>query len=118
MEAKFIIYFKVGVNLKILYSDKSSIKFGLRYDDCYDPYYDVDVKEALNRLPREVVDVRHQRSKRAMDLSMKHEYLSEELHAIYSKEQYNDSKVTGIINDSKEQYSNCCAGIINDSKPK
>ncbi|KAM7256765.1 hypothetical protein ACFE04_012506 [Oxalis oulophora] len=56
-------------------------RFGLRYDDCYDPYYDVDVKEALNRLPREVVDARHQRIKRAMDLSMKHEYLSEELQA-------------------------------------
>ncbi|KAK4768777.1 hypothetical protein SAY86_026927 [Trapa natans] len=38
-------------------------------DDLYDPYYDVDVKEALNRLPREVVDARTQRLKRAMDLS-------------------------------------------------
>ncbi|KAM7261824.1 hypothetical protein ACFE04_020901 [Oxalis oulophora] len=28
MEANFRIYFKVGVNLKILHSDKSSIKFG------------------------------------------------------------------------------------------
>lgn len=52
---------------------------GLRYDDLYDPYYDLDVKEALNRLPREIVDARNQRLKRAMDLSMKHEYLPEDL---------------------------------------
>ncbi|KAK7827315.1 cytochrome b-c1 complex subunit 7-2 [Quercus suber] len=24
-------------------------KYGLRYDDLYDPYYDLDIKEALNR---------------------------------------------------------------------
>ncbi|XP_061346238.1 cytochrome b-c1 complex subunit 7-2, mitochondrial-like isoform X2 [Gastrolobium bilobum] len=53
--------------------------YGLRYDDLYDPYYDLDVKEALNRLPREIVDARHQRLKRAIDLSMKHEYLSNDL---------------------------------------
>ncbi|MED6110938.1 hypothetical protein PIB30_047692 [Stylosanthes scabra] len=57
-------------------------KYGLRYDDLYDPYYDLDVKEALNRLPKEVVDARHQRLKRAMDLSMKHEYLPEDLQAM------------------------------------
>ncbi|MBA0633199.1 hypothetical protein Godav_001823, partial [Gossypium davidsonii] len=54
-------------------------KYGLRYDDLYDPYYDLDIKEALNRLPREIVDARNQRLKRAMDLSMKHEYLPEDL---------------------------------------
>jgi ubiquinol-cytochrome c reductase subunit 7 len=48
---------------------------GLRYDDLYDPYHDLDIKEALARLPREVVDARNQRLKRAMDLSMKHQYL-------------------------------------------
>ncbi|KAK4274415.1 hypothetical protein QN277_017635 [Acacia crassicarpa] len=56
--------------------------YGLRYDDLYDPYYDLDVKEALNRLPREIVDARNQRLKRAMDLSMKHEYLPENLQAM------------------------------------
>ncbi|KDP33618.1 hypothetical protein JCGZ_07189 [Jatropha curcas] len=56
-------------------------KYGLRYDDLYDPYYDLDIKEALNRLPREIVDARNQRLKRAMDLSMKHEYLPEDLQA-------------------------------------
>ncbi|CAL1388173.1 unnamed protein product [Linum trigynum] len=57
-------------------------KYGLRYDDLYDPYFDLDVKEALNRLPREIVDARNQRLKRAMDLSMKHEYLPADLQAM------------------------------------
>ncbi|XP_075670547.1 cytochrome b-c1 complex subunit 7-2, mitochondrial-like [Castanea sativa] len=57
-------------------------KYGLRYDDLYDPYYDLDIKEALNRLPREIVDARNQRLKRAMDLSMKHEYLPQDLQAL------------------------------------
>ncbi|KAI4376319.1 hypothetical protein MLD38_014097 [Melastoma candidum] len=57
-------------------------KYGLRYDDLYDPYYDLDIKEALNRLPKEVVDARNQRLKRAMDLSMKHQYLPEDLQAM------------------------------------
>ena len=45
----------------------------------YDPMEDLDIKEALNRLPREIVDARNQRLKRAIDLSMKHEYLPEDL---------------------------------------
>ncbi|CAN7125562.1 cytochrome b-c1 complex subunit 7-2 [Brassica rapa] len=57
-------------------------EYGLRYDDLYDPMYDLDIKEALNRLPREVVDARNQRLKRAMDLSMKHEYLPDDLQAV------------------------------------
>ncbi|CAI0414995.1 unnamed protein product [Linum tenue] len=57
-------------------------KYGLRYDDLYDPYFDLDVKEALNRLPREIIDARNQRLKRAMDLSMKHEYLPADLQAM------------------------------------
>ncbi|WOL17757.1 cytochrome b-c1 complex subunit 7-2 isoform X1 [Canna indica] len=57
-------------------------KYGLRYDDLYDPKFDLNIKEALARLPREVVDARNQRLKRAMDLSMKHEYLSEDMQAL------------------------------------
>ncbi|XP_047964507.1 cytochrome b-c1 complex subunit 7 [Salvia hispanica] len=57
-------------------------RYGLRYDDLFDPMYDLDVKEALNRLPREIVDARNQRLKRAMDLSMKHEYLPQDLQAM------------------------------------
>ncbi|KAI5665213.1 hypothetical protein M9H77_24536 [Catharanthus roseus] len=56
-------------------------KYGLRFEDLYDPKEDLDIKEALNRLPQEVVDARNQRLKRAMDLSMKHQYLSDDLQA-------------------------------------
>jgi hypothetical protein len=57
----------------------SCFGLGLRYDDLYDPYNDLDIKEALARLPREVVDARNQRLKRAMDLSMKHQYLPDDV---------------------------------------
>ncbi|XP_024377497.1 cytochrome b-c1 complex subunit 7-1, mitochondrial isoform X2 [Physcomitrium patens] len=40
-----------------------------------------DIKEALSRLPQEEVDLRNQRLKRAMDYSMKHQYLPKELQA-------------------------------------
>ena len=41
-----------------------------------------DVDEALKRLPQDEVDARNQRLKRAMDLSLKHEYLSKSLQAV------------------------------------
>lgn len=56
-------------------------RYGLRFEDLYDPKEDMDIKEALNRLPKEIVDARNQRLKRAMDLSMKHQYLPEDLQA-------------------------------------
>lgn len=59
------------------------IVLGLRYDDLYDPMQDLDIKCALDRLPREVVNARNQRLKRAIDLSMKHEYLSEEMQVFF-----------------------------------
>ncbi|KAL9811489.1 Cytochrome b-c1 complex subunit 7-2 [Arabidopsis thaliana] len=43
-------------------------RYGLRYDDLYDPL--------------EIVDARNQRLMRAMDLSMKHEYLPDNLQAV------------------------------------
>jgi hypothetical protein len=52
---------------------------GLRYDDLYDDLNDLDIKEALNRLPQQEVDARNQRLKRAMDCSMKHAYLPKDL---------------------------------------
>ncbi|KAI7753738.1 hypothetical protein M8C21_021258, partial [Ambrosia artemisiifolia] len=57
---------------------------GLRYDDLYDPMESLDIKEALARLPREIVDgvVGYQRLLRAMYLSMKHEYLSKDLQCL------------------------------------
>jgi ubiquinol-cytochrome c reductase subunit 7 len=42
----------------------------------------MDIKEALARLPQEVVDARIQRLKRSMDLSMKHEYLPKEIQVL------------------------------------
>lgn len=75
-----IVYFRRGKDLRVfVLSNIWFGKLGLRYDDLHDPMYDLDVKEALNRLPREIVDARNQRLKRAMDLSMKHEYLPEDL---------------------------------------
>lgn len=50
-------------------------KYGLRYDDLYDPLLNADVGVALERLPQDVVDARNQRLKRAMDLSLKRDYL-------------------------------------------
>ena len=55
---------------------------GLRYDDLYDDMQDLDVKEALTRLPQSVVDARNQRLKRAMDLSLKHSHLPEDLKVL------------------------------------
>lgn len=54
-------------------------KYGLRMEDLYDPENDLDVEEALGRLPQEVIDGRNQRLKRAMDLSVKHSELPKEL---------------------------------------
>ncbi|WIA36755.1 hypothetical protein OEZ86_008023 [Tetradesmus obliquus] len=56
-------------------------KYGLRYDDLYDPMMDLDVAEALRRLPEDVIVARNARLKRAMDLSLKGTFLPEELQA-------------------------------------
>jgi len=53
-------------------------KYGLRYDDLLDETQNLDVQEALDRLPKEEREMRTQRLKRAMDLSMKHIYLDKE----------------------------------------
>lgn len=57
-------------------------KYGLRYEDLMDHEHDLDVNEALRRLPQDVVDARNQRIKRALDLSMKHAELPKELQAV------------------------------------
>jgi len=54
-------------------------KYGLRIEDLYDPENDLDVEEAIGRLPQDVVDARNQRLKRAMDLSVKHAELPKAL---------------------------------------
>ncbi|XP_022881074.1 cytochrome b-c1 complex subunit 7-2-like [Olea europaea var. sylvestris] len=73
----------LGIGAKRVKYIGLGLLLGLRYDDLYDPMYDLDVKEALNWLPREIVDARNQRLKRAMDLSLKHEYLPEELQVFF-----------------------------------
>jgi ubiquinol-cytochrome c reductase subunit 7 len=45
--------------------------------------YDLDVKEALNRLPQQEVDYRNQRLRRAIDYSMKHQYLPKDLQVLF-----------------------------------
>lgn len=57
-------------------------KYGLRYDDLYDPAMDLDVAEALRRLPAQTVIDRNARLKRAMDLSLKGTYLPKELQEL------------------------------------
>jgi hypothetical protein len=52
---------------------------GLRYDDLLDDMYDLDIKEALSRLPQQEVDLRNQRLKRALDYSGKHTYMPKAL---------------------------------------
>jgi ubiquinol-cytochrome c reductase subunit 7 len=49
----------------------------------YDDMYDLDVKEALNRLPQQEVDYRNQRLRRAIDYSMKHQYLPKDLQVLF-----------------------------------
>mmetsp|Transcript_22715 Transcript_22715/g.43279 ORF Transcript_22715/g.43279 Transcript_22715/m.43279 type:complete len:124 (+) Transcript_22715:121-492(+) len=56
-------------------------KFGLRYDDLLDPMMSLDVKHAMTRLSQQELDDRNARLKRAMDLSMKHVYMSKEMQA-------------------------------------
>eukprot|EP00879_Flechtneria_rotunda_P000670 GHRR01000784.1.p1 GENE.GHRR01000784.1~~GHRR01000784.1.p1 ORF type:complete len:121 (+),score=32.70 GHRR01000784.1:171-533(+) len=55
--------------------------YGLRYDDLHDPMMDLDVAEALRRLPDEVIVARNCRLKRALDLSLKGTQLPPELQA-------------------------------------
>ncbi|KAK9812035.1 hypothetical protein WJX73_010855 [Symbiochloris irregularis] len=56
-------------------------KYGLRYEDLYDPLLDLDVAEAIRRLPQEEQDLRNQRLKRAHDCSLKKAYLEKDVQA-------------------------------------
>ncbi|OEL25736.1 hypothetical protein BAE44_0013245 [Dichanthelium oligosanthes] len=88
-------------------------KYGLRYDDLYDPYHDLDIKEALARLPREVVDARNQRLKRAMDLSMKHKYLPDELQALLEEHKVAPSVQLDLKQQPLPHQSNTFVGMKN-----
>ncbi|XP_043702597.1 cytochrome b-c1 complex subunit 7-2, mitochondrial isoform X1 [Telopea speciosissima] len=78
-------------------------KYGLRYDDLYDPLHDLDIKEALARLPREVVDARNARLKRALDLSMKHEYLPEDMQAVQTPFRYYLQDMLALVKREREE---------------
>lgn len=79
-------------------------KYGLRYEDLYDQTDSLDVQEALSRLPTEVVDARNQRIKRAMDLSMKHDYLPKELQAVQTPfRSYLQEMLDLVIAERKER---------------
>jgi len=56
---------------------KRLAQVGLRYEDLY--IETADVKLALSRLPKEALVARDQRLKRAMDLSMKHKFLPDDV---------------------------------------
>ncbi|KAF9588567.1 hypothetical protein IFM89_013419 [Coptis chinensis] len=53
----------------------------------YGPKEDMDIKEALAKLLHEIIDTRNERLKRAMNLSMKHKYLSDDLQCALNMEQ-------------------------------
>ncbi|KAL2898400.1 Cytochrome b-c1 complex subunit 7-2 [Bienertia sinuspersici] len=78
-------------------------KYGLRFDDLYDPLEDLDIKEALDRLPREIVDARNQRLKRAIDLSMKHEYLPDDLQAMQTPFRSYMQEMLALVKREREE---------------
>jgi ubiquinol-cytochrome c reductase subunit 7 len=84
-------------------------KFGLRYDDLLDEGQDLDVGEALKRLSQEERDMRAQRLKRAMDLSMKHTYLSAEEQA---KQTPFDHYLTPIVERVKRERAERAASGV------
>lgn len=53
-------------------------KFGLRYDDLLNEFDD-EVKLAIEKLPKEELEMRNKRLKRALDLDLKQTYLPEHL---------------------------------------
>ncbi|XP_042475158.1 cytochrome b-c1 complex subunit 7-2, mitochondrial-like [Macadamia integrifolia] len=79
-------------------------KYGLRYDDLYDPLEDLDIKEALARLPCEIVDARNARLKRPIDLSMKHEYLPEDMQAVQSPFRYYLQDMLAIVKKKRAEH--------------
>ncbi|KMT16839.1 hypothetical protein BVRB_2g043200 [Beta vulgaris subsp. vulgaris] len=84
-------------------TDKRLRKYGLRFDDLYDPLEDLDIKEALDRLPREIVDARNQRLKRAIDLSMKHEYLTDDLQAMQTPFRSYIQEMLALVKREREE---------------
>ncbi|KAL1833127.1 hypothetical protein DCAR_0103191 [Daucus carota subsp. sativus] len=98
--------------------DRSIRKYGLRYDDLYDPQFSLDVQEALNRLPKEVVHARNQRLKRCMDLSMKHSYLSKEMQAMQTPfRTYIQEMMVVVLREKAERKALCALPLYQRTIP-
>jgi ubiquinol-cytochrome c reductase subunit 7 len=85
-------------------------KYGLRYEDLYDPQFDLDVDEALRRLPQQVVDARNQRLKRAHDVSMKHSELPKELQKVQTPLAFYMSDALDLVKLEGEERAALGAG--------
>jgi ubiquinol-cytochrome c reductase subunit 7 len=85
-------------------------EYGLRYDDLYDPMMDMDVAEALRRLPEDVVVARNCRLKRAMDLSMKGIKLPYDLQEKQTPFEYYLQDMLGQVKAEKRERAQLGSG--------
>nr|BAN20761.1 ubiquinol-cytochrome c reductase complex 14 kd protein [Riptortus pedestris] len=69
---------------KWAYNASGFNKYGLMHDDCL--YEDEDVKEALRRLPENILHERNFRIVRAVQLSIQHDYLPKEQWTKYEED--------------------------------
>jgi len=86
-------------------------KYGLRLDDLYDEMYDLDVKEALRRLPLAERDARNQRLKRAMDISMKHTSLPKDLQSLQTPYKHYLQDTLKQIKEEREERKQLGSGM-------
>jgi len=79
--------------------------YGLRYEDLYDPQMNLDVAEALRRLPREEVDARNQRLRRAHDISLKKEYMVKDQQALQTPYMnYLEDAIAQVEAENREKF--------------
>lgn len=77
-------------------------KLGLMRDDCL--YEDEDVKEALHRLPRNLVDERNYRILRAVQLNIQHSILPKEQWTQYENDiMYLQPYLKEVIKEREER---------------
>ncbi|KAK9820490.1 hypothetical protein WJX72_010849 [[Myrmecia] bisecta] len=93
---------------------KELVKYGLRYEDLYDPLLNMDVDAALQRLPIEVVDARTQRLKRAVDCSLKRQYLSSEMQAKQTPYQWYIKDTLALVEAENEEKAQLGTGKTYD----
>lgn len=79
-------------------------QYGLHRDDCL--YETADVKEALRRLPEEVVDQRNFRMVRAMHLSMNKNLLPKDQWTKYEEDvKYLEPYLEEVVREREEKES-------------